>query len=120
MKKDLDLYVLQLQKQMDLAEEAMEKAQEQVQKGMIKEEDISGLMQYCETVVTNYNRVLYCKYLLNLPPKFIQKMQQKKLTKKMVEFTMKNSDGDQVIKENDAAIEGICDITDKAESYEEV
>ena len=118
MKRDLVDYLLNLQKQEDDMQKAVEQADDLLKEGLITQEQAENIINYMNTIHSNYQRVLYCKYLYELPPKFIQKIQQKKLNKKLAKFIEEKADKETIYEENKEAQEGIEDIVKKAEEIE--
>lgn len=118
MKRDLVDYLLNLQKQEDDMQKAVEQADDLLKEGLITQEQAENVINYMNTIHSNYQRVLYCKYLYELPPKFILKIQQKKLNKKLAKFIEEKADKETIYEENKEAQEGIEDIVKKAEEIE--
>lgn len=120
MKRDLIDYLLRLQKQEDDMQKAVEEANELLQDGKISEEQVNNIQNYMNIIHNNYQRVLYCKYLYDMPPKFIQKIQQKKLDKKLAKFIEEQADKDSVLDENEEALTGIEEIVENTDNFEEI
>lgn len=100
MKKDLDLYLLQLQKQEDDMMKAVNEANELLTEGKMPKEQVEMIQKSMDIIHNNYQRVLYCKYLYSLPPKFIQKIRQKKLNRQLKKFMDEQADKESVVSEN--------------------
>ena len=113
MKKDLEKYLLSLQKQRDEMAKAAEEANKLIMEGKIQPEQAAAVQGYFNIIDSNYQRVLYCRYLYNLPPKFIQKLREKKLKKDLDEFVKKNADQESVEKENNDCMEKVGEITNE-------
>ena len=107
MRRDLEEYLIVIQKQRDEMVKAVNEANELAIKGEISTEQVNLIQNYFNQLEANYQRVLYCRYLYNLPPKFIQKWQQKKLAKELQKFKEVNADGDSVKEENDNCLEKV-------------
>lgn len=112
MKRDLEQYLVSLQKQYTGMLKAVDEANELIKEGKMTSGQAEQIKKYMDTINTNYQRVLYCRYLLNLPPKFIQKIQKKKLEKEQLKFIEKNNDSESVVNESQEALDGIEEIVD--------
>jgi len=119
MKKDLEEYLLALEKQHQDMQKAVDEANEMIKDGKISQEQASQILTYMSTIETNYQRVLYCRYLYNLPPKFIQKIQQKKLQKEMEKFREEHADDESVIGECQQDLDNINEIVKDDEVSDE-
>ena len=113
MKRDLEEYLIALQKQRDEMNKAAEEANSLLLEGKLDPEQANAIQTYFNTIEANYQRVLYCRYLYKLPPKFIQKIQQKKIHKELMEYMEKNADKESVLKENEDCLEKVSDITNE-------
>ena len=94
-------------------EKAVNEANELIKEGKMNSETASMIQGYMNKINENYQRVLYCRYLLNLPPKFIQKLQKKKLEKEMKKFIDKQADAESVVNENQECLDGIEEAVDE-------
>lgn len=112
MRKDLENYLTQLQKQYTSMEKAVSEANELIKEGKMSSEQALQIQTMMNTINNNYQRVLYCRYLVNLPPKFIQKLQKKKLEKQMKEFVEKQADEQSVVNESQEALDNITEVVD--------
>ncbi|MBQ6627916.1 MAG: hypothetical protein IJH65_03790 [Methanobrevibacter sp.] len=111
MKRDLEEYLIALQKQRDEMAKAADEANSLLLEGKIDSEQANAIQTYFNTIEVNYQRVLYCRYLYKLPPKFIQKIQQKKIHKELMAYMEKNADKESVIKENEECLKKVGEIT---------
>ena len=112
MRKDLENYLTQLQKQYTSMEKAVSEANELIKEGKMSSEQALQIQNMMNTINNNYQRVLYCRYLLNLPPKFIQKLQQKKLAAEFKKLQEEHADEESVVNESQEALDGIEEIVD--------
>lgn len=112
MRKDLEKYIASMSKQVDAMTKAVEEAQKLATEGALTQEQVDNICAYATAVRSNYERVLYVRHLLMLPPKFIQKIRAKKLAKEQQKFVEAHSDRESVEKENEASIEAVKEITD--------
>lgn len=119
MKRDLVDYLLRLQKQEDDMQKAVEEANELLQEGKFTEEQMNNIQNYMNVIHSNYQRVLYCKYLYDMPPKFIQKIRQKKLDRQLAKFIEEQADKDTVLQENEDYLNGIEEIVESVEGTED-
>lgn len=76
MKRDLKDYYVTLQRQFKEMKDMAEKVNKEIQEGKLTQEQRDAFETYFMNVKTNYDRVSYIIYLLDLPPKFIQKIMQ--------------------------------------------
>ena len=113
MRKDLEKYLTSLQKQFTEMEKAVNEANELIKKGEMNSEQASQIKAYMDILNTNYQRVLYCRYLVNLPPKFIQVIQNKRMQKEMEKFKSKEADSESVIEESQEALDSMEEIVDE-------
>ena len=110
--KDLEKYLATLQKQYNEMEKAVNEANELIKDGKMSSEQVMQIQNYMNTINSNYQRVLYCRYLLKLPPKFIQKLQNKKLEKQLNKFKDEQADEETVVEETQDALDNIEEIVD--------
>ena len=111
MRRDLEKYLITVQKQRDEMLKALDEANALILEGKIQPEQVSAIQNYFNVLESNYQRILYCRYLYNLPPKFIQKLMKKKLKKEMEEFVKNNADEETVVKENKECLEKVGEVT---------
>lgn len=114
MRRDLEHYLSQLQKQYTEMGKAVTEANELIRDGKMTSEQAMQIQEMMNTINNNYQRVLYCRYLLNLPPKFIQKLEQKKLNAKLKKFQEEQADQETVINESQEALDGIEEIVNES------
>ena len=112
MRKDLENYLSQLQKQFNEMEKAVNEANELIRDGKIDSQTAMNVQGWMNKVNENYQRVLYCRYLVNLPPKFIQNLHKKKLEKQMKKFIEKQADEETVVAESQEALDNIVEVVD--------
>ena len=109
MKRDFKEYYVTLQRQYKQMKDIADKVNKEIEEGKVTQEQRDSFETYFSTVKANYDRVSYIVYLLDLPPKFIQKFKERKMKKnyeKMLkEFQEQHSTKEDVIKENDEALE---------------
>ena len=104
-----------MQKQLNEMEKAVNEANELIKEGKMKSEQAMQIQNYMVTINNNYQRVLYCRYLLKLPPKWIQKIMKKREDAKMKKFMEQQADQESVEQENQEALDGIKEIVDGSE-----
>lgn len=109
MKKDVQEYFIAMQKQYNDMNKMLEKVNKEIEAGMITEEQKANFETYFSTIKANYDRVAYIYHLLNLPPKWIQKIKEKKLLKDQEAFlkAMENATKEAVEAENNEALDNI-------------
>ena len=105
MRRDFEDYLLKVQKQRDDMLKAVDEANALALEGKIEESQVQAIQTYFNTLEANYQRILYCKYLYTLPPKFIQRLRQKKLTEELKKFLEKHADKDSILEENKECVE---------------
>ena len=93
-------------------EKAVKEANDLIREGKMDSQTAMNVQGWMDKINENYQRVLYCRYLVNLPPKFIQNMQKKKLEKQMKEFIKKHSDEESVVAESQEALDNITEVVD--------
>ena len=108
MKRDLKEYYVNLQRQYKEMTDIAEKVNKEIEEGKVTQEQRDQFESYFMTVKNNYDRVSYIVYLLDLPPKFIQKWKERKLKKDyektLKEFQKKKVTMEDVVSENSEAI----------------
>ena len=111
MKRDFERYFVEVQKDYNRMLKTLEKVNEEISKGQVSDEQRRSFEQWFNQVKVNYDRVSYMRYLLHLPPKFIQKLQQRNINSKMMKelkkYQEENADKDSVLKENKEALDSI-------------
>lgn len=119
MKRDLKEYYVTLQKQYNDLQNALEAINKEIAEGKITSVQRTNFENYFNTVQTNYHRVSYIMHLLNKPPKFIQRWEDKKALKEqnqlMEEFRKQNATKEQVIEENQEALDKLKEAIPKEE-----
>ena len=113
MKIDFEDYLLTVQKQVDDMNKAVEEANQLLADGKMSAETAEFIKKQMEIINANYQRLMYCKYLYTLPPKFIQKWRNKKLQKQAEKFMKEQADKEAVVKENKEALDTINDYIDE-------
>ena len=111
MRRDLERYILDLANRSIQMRAEVEKINKQAEKFNYPKEVLENLQQQVNIVESNYQRVLYCKYLLDLKPKWIRDLIDKKAKKKAKEFMEKKADKESVKKENEEALEKVKEIS---------
>lgn len=111
MRKDFERYFVDVQKDYNNMLKQLEQVNKEISEGLVSEEQRMNFETYFMTIKNNYDRISYMRYLLRLPPKFIQKLQQKSLNNKMMKELKKyqdeNADKESVNKEDKEALENI-------------
>lgn len=119
MKKDLKEYYVSLQKQYNELQKALEEINKEIAEGKVASEQKASFENYFNIVQTNYQRISYAMHLLNKPPKFIQKWEDKKALKEqnklMEEFKKQNATSEQVLAENQEALDKLKEAIPKEE-----
>lgn len=111
MRRDLERYILDLADMSIKMRAELDKVNEQAKKFDYPQEVLDNLQKQVDIIDSNYQRVLYCKYLLDLKPAWIRKLIDKKAKKKAEEFMKKNADKESVKKESAEALEKIKEIS---------
>jgi len=109
MKKDFYKYYTKVQLQYNETLKILEKINKELEEGLCTQEQRDNFERYFNNIQTNYERLSYVRHLLTLPPKFIQKLQEKKIIKEqerlMNEFKKNLADQESVISENQENID---------------
>lgn len=114
MRSDFEKYLLSLQKQMDDMNKAVEEANKLITAGEMDQEHAANINKYMEVITSNYQRLIYARYLLDIPPKFIQWFRKKKLDREMKKFQEQQADQESVEKEGQEALDNIGEIIKEA------
>ncbi len=113
MKKDVQNYFVQLQKQYNELNKMLDKVNKEIEQGLVSEEQKTNFENYYMNVKANYDRVAYIVHLMYQPPKFIQNLRNEKALrdqqKALKEFEAKNATLDQVLEENEETLAKIKD-----------
>ena len=116
MRRDFEKYFTKLQLQYNQLQKDLEKVNKEISEGLVTEEQKTNFMNYFNAVKANYDRVSYARYLLRLPPKFIQKIQSKietrKMAKELEKYKKEHADQDSVLEEGNSAREEVKEILD--------
>lgn len=124
MKKDLKEYFVACQKQYNELQKALEEINKEIVEGHVTEEQKANFENYFNIVQTNYHRVSYMMHLLNKPPRFIQKWENKKALKEqqklMEEYKKQNATSEQVLAENQEALDKLKEAIPEKEEEENV
>lgn len=96
-------------------QKAVEEANELIKDGRMTSEQAMSIQNYANKINENYQRVLYCRHLLQLPPKFIQNIRKKKEQEQIKKFMEKLADQQSVVNENQEALDNIEEITNGRE-----
>ena len=110
-RRDLEKYILDLANTSIQMRAEVEKINKAAEKQAIPKEVLENLQQQVEIIDSNYQRVLYCKYLLDLKPEWIRKLIDKKAKKKALEFAKNKADKESVLKENEEALEKLKEVS---------
>lgn len=110
MRRDLERYILDLADQSIKMKAEVDKINKYAKEQEIPEEILNNLKTQIDIIEANYQRVLYCKYLLDLKPKWIRDIIDRKAKKKAKQFIARNADKDSVIKEGNVALNKIKEI----------
>lgn len=120
MKRDFFEYFTKVQKQQTEMDKVLEQVNKELEEGKCTWEQREQFEKYYMTVKANYDRLTYVKYLLQKPPKFIQKLQERKLAREqerfLKEMTKLNADEFSVAKENEESIEAMKDLLNEVTS----
>ena len=108
MKKDVQAYFIQMQKQYNELNKMLDKVNKEIEQGLVTEEQKTNFENYYMAVKANYDRVAYLMHLLYQPPKFIQKLRNRKALKEqekaMKEFEKNKATLEEVTKENEETL----------------
>ena len=111
MRRDLEKYILDLADMSIKMRAEVDKINKQAEKFNYPPEVLENLQQQINIIDSNYQRVLYCKYLLDLKPEWVRKLIDKRAKKKALEFIKNNADKESVKKESAEALEKIKEIS---------
>lgn len=107
MRRDFEEYLIVIQKQFTEMEKALNEANDLLKEGKLSEEAAMNIAKSYDIISSNYQRLLYCRYLYNLPPKFIQKLRKKKMDREAQKFIEEHADKDSVVEEGQEALDNI-------------
>lgn len=121
MLKHFNRYLVDQQKQYNQLLKIIEKVNKELEEGKCTQEQRDNLQAYFDAVKSNYDRLMYVKHLLLLPPDFIQKIkfnkakreyekQQKEMYKQL------KADQESVHAENEASLNAMRDIIGDSEN----
>lgn len=110
-RRDLERYILDLADQSIKLRAEVDKINAKAKEQNIPEEVLNNLQTQVNVIESNYQRVLYCKYLLDLKPKWVRNLIDKKTKKKAEEFVKKHADKESVKKENEEALEKVKEVS---------
>lgn len=111
--KDVQRYFVDMQKQMNEANKALEQVNKEIEAGLVSNEQRDSFTNWYWTVKNNYDRLAYIMYLLHKPPIFIQKLREKKLLKEQEKFLAeleKNATKEVVEEENKECLDNITEL----------
>lgn len=124
MKKDFNEYFISVQKNYNETLKVLEQVNKELEAGMCTQEQRDNFAQYFDSIRVNYERLNYVRYLLHKPPKFIQKIQEKKLIKEQEKFLKQmmdaKADAESVIAENDENLQNMKDLLEEVQNSEGV
>lgn len=113
MKKDVQNYFIQMQKQYNELNKMLDKVNKEIEQGLVTAEQKANFENYYMAVKANYDRVAYILHLLYQPPKFIQKLRNKKALKEQEkarkEFEKNKATLAEVTQENEETLAKIKD-----------
>lgn len=111
MRRDFENYFTKLQLNYNSVMKTYEKVKDDYTKGLVTEEQLVNFSKYIDVVKVNYDRTSYMRYLLRLPPKFIQKIEEKRINSKIMrearKYAAQNADKESVLQENRDAIDSL-------------
>ena len=105
--RDFEKYIVQLQKQYNEMNKAMAEAQELAASGKLSQETAESIVKNTEIIKANYQRVLFCRHLIALPPKFITNLKKRYWDIKGHIFKTTKSDKESVLAENEQCLDDI-------------
>ena len=105
--RDFEKYIVQLQKQYNDMSKAMAEAQELAASGKLSQETAEAIVKNTEIIKANYQRVLFCRHLIALPPKFIINLKKRYWDIKEHIFKITKSDKESVLAENEQSLDEI-------------
>ncbi len=100
MKKDVQNYFIQVQKQYNEVNQMLAKVNKEIEEGLVSDEQKANFESYYMNVQANYARISYIMHLLMQPPAFIQKFRNRKVIKEQ-EAALK------ALKEQNATLEDV-------------
>lgn len=111
MRRDFERYFTSVQLDYNKMLKQLEQVNKEISEGLVDEEQRANFELYFNRIKSNYDRLSYARYLLRLPPKFIQKIQQKSLNSKMMRelkrYEEDKADSKSIDAENKEALENI-------------
>ena len=118
--KDFKDYLVKVQKSTTEMDKILEQVNKELEEGKCTWEQREQFEKYYMTVKANYDRLTYVKYLLEKPPRFIQKLLEKKLMIEQERFLKRmaelRADEYSVEKENKENIQAMQDLLDEVSS----
>lgn len=123
-KKDLYDWFKLMQQDYNEMQHIVDKANKDVENGLMTNEQREQFLSYYNDVITNYQRTRDIVHLVMLPPKFIQNWRQRKLDKQQLkEYKKKQKEAkksfDETREENRAAIRGAQELYDSLPEHAE-
>ena len=119
MKKDVQQYFIVQQKQYNELLKLADKVNEEIAQGLVSNEQRQNFETYFATIRSNYERIAYIYHLLCLPPKPIRAIKEyflKKSNEKSIKEAQKAGSLDEVVAENEQALEGIKETLDERDN----
>ena len=111
MRRDFEKYFTQLQLQYNNLQKVAEKVNKEIEEGKVTEEQRTNFINYFNTIKTNYDRISYARYLLRLPPVWIQKLSSKietaRMKKELEKYQEEHADQKSVLAENEEALKNL-------------
>lgn len=118
--RDFKDYLVKVQKSMTEMDKILEQVNKELEEGKCTWEQREQFEKYYMTVKANYDRLTYVKYLLEKPPRFIQKILEKKLMIEQERFLKRmaelKADEFSVEKENKDNIKYMQDLLNEVSS----
>ena len=122
MKRDFYEYFVAIQKNYNEMLKVLEEVNKELEEGKCTWEQRENFSNYFNAIKANYERLSYVKYLLQLPPKFIQKIQHKRLLKEQDELLKKliedHADAESVLEESDENLQNMKDLLEEVQNSE--
>ena len=118
--KDFKEYFVSIQKNYTETLKVLEQINKELEEGKCTWEQREAFVNYFNNIQANYERLSYVKYLLQKPPKFIQKLQEKKLAKEQEKFLKRmkdhKADAESVIEESEENLQAMKDLLNEVNS----
>ena len=112
MKKDVQQYFIVQQKQYNEMLKLADKVNEEISQGLVSNEQRENFESYFAIMRSNYEKIAYIYHLLCLPPKPMRMIKEYFLSKsneKAIKRVQEAGSLDEVVAENEQALNGIKD-----------